>query len=85
MIAVGPKNAMGTIHPWHYNTSDVVTRIPNEIGFIWMMCYKVELRNLQCTPIVSFLNGCHSGNGMDTMLFLAKDENGNFLIVKNKD
>lgn len=72
------------VQKWHYNTHDVIVRIPLLVGEVWELGYGKPLQKFQCIEITSFFNGMHMGTGFSSEIFLAKDENDSYLLVKAK-
>lgn len=73
------------IENWHYNTHQLVTRIPDEVGAFWEKCYGVKLEQFQCTPAPSNLNGSHTGRKWECDVYLAMSECGYCLIQPREE
>jgi len=73
-----------TIKKWDYVQYNIITRIPNAVGRSWEEGYNIRLEKKECCEAPSNFDGCHMGNGSGFTKLLAKDENGNYLLLNNK-
>lgn len=82
------NRTMVEIKKWHYNTHDVVLRIPSEIGLIWFWGYGVrEPKPFECVKATTWFNGQTTMGKFNTMkrpIHLGMDEAGNFALIQEK-